>query len=166
MVELPSSSDLRQDVQYLKGVGPACAEALAKLGIATVEDLLFHLPCAYDDLTDVRGFDDLSAGELQTVHGEIVELESKERPDGRKVLSIVIADPRGKCIEGIWFGQFFTVLKYRYGQRVAFSGKPKWIRDHWQMNHPRVEALEEAPPPRSCRFTRLPRTCRPIVCAT
>jgi len=140
-----TTSDLAQSVQFLKGVGSARADALANLGITTVGDLLFHFPRYYDDLTDVRGMDNLSAGELQTVHGEIVEMGSKERPDGRQVLSIVIADAKGLCVEGIWFGQFFAVAKYRYGQRVTFSGKPKWYRDHWQMNHPRVEAIEEGP---------------------
>ncbi|MGH7226372.1 MAG: DEAD/DEAH box helicase, partial [Gemmataceae bacterium] len=32
--------------------------------------------------------------------------------------------------------------RFRYGQRLAFSGKPKWYRDHWQMNNPRVQILE------------------------
>jgi ATP-dependent DNA helicase RecG len=139
-------SELQQSVQYLKGVGPARAEVLANLGIATVGDLIFHFPRSYDDLSDVRAMDNLSAGTLQTIQGEIVEMECKERPDGRQVLSVVIADARGKCVEGIWFGQFYTVVgKYRYGQRVAFSGKPKWYRDRWQMNHPRVEAITDGP---------------------
>ena len=137
--------NLQSDIQFLKGVGPARAEVLGKLGIATINDLLFHFPRYYDDLTDVRDMDNLSAGELQTVHGEIVEMSSKERPDGRQILSIVIADSNGRCLEGIWFGLFYTVSKFRYGQKVAYSGKPKWHRDHWQMNHPRVEALEEGP---------------------
>jgi ATP-dependent DNA helicase RecG len=118
---------------------------LAKLGINTVGDLIFHFPRSYDDLTDVRAMDHLSANDLQTIHGEIVEMASRERPDGRPILSIVIADPRGKCVEGVWFGQFYAVANCRYGQRVAFSGKPKWHRDHWQMSHPRVEPLEEGP---------------------
>src|SRR5207248_124026 len=73
----------------------------------------------------------------------IVEMESKERPDGRQILSIVIADAKGRCVEGIWFGQFYLLSKLRYGQKVAYSGKPKWHRDHWQMNHPRAQPLNE-----------------------
>ncbi len=137
--------DLFQSVQFLKGVGPAHADLLAKLGIMTVADLILHLPRHYDDLTDVRGMGNLSADELQTVHGEIVEMDSKERPDGRQTMSIVIADSKGICVEGAWFGQFATVTKYRFGQKVAFSGKPKWFRDHWRMTHPRVEAIEDGP---------------------
>ena len=119
----PQTSGLQQGVQFLKGVGPARAEVLAKLGITTIADLIFHFPRHYDDLTDVRAMDNLSAGALQTVQGEIVEMESKERPDGRPILSIVIADAKGRCLEGVWFGQFYSLSKYRFGQRVAYSGK-------------------------------------------
>ena len=36
-------------VQYLKGVGPKTAEKFAKLGVATVEDLLGLYPRRYVD---------------------------------------------------------------------------------------------------------------------
>src|SRR6185503_9733207 len=35
--------DLQAPVQYVKGVGPQRAAALVRLGVATAEDLLFHL---------------------------------------------------------------------------------------------------------------------------
>lgn len=135
---------LQQPVQFLKGVGPARAELLAKLNIATIGDLIFHFPRSYDDLTDVRGFSELTSGDLQTVAGEVVEVGGKELADGRKVLSVVIADPQGKIVEGTWFNQLGVLRQIRYGLHVAFSGKPKWFRDHWQMNHPRVQVLEGA----------------------
>src|SRR5438105_10806927 len=134
---------LQQSVQYLKGVGPARAELLARLGIATVADLLFHFPRSFDDLSDVRGIGELSAGSVQTVHGEVVEIEGKQLANGRSVVSIVIADPKGKCLEGVWFNPY-AARGYRYGQRLAFSGKPKWYQDHWKMDHPRVQILDGA----------------------
>ncbi|MCI0376187.1 MAG: ATP-dependent DNA helicase RecG [Gemmataceae bacterium] len=135
---------LTDSVQFLKGVGPARADLLANLNIRTVGDLLFHLPRYYDDLGDIRDMGQLTAGVLQTVRGEIVELDSKELPTGKRVLSVVVADAKGRCVEGVWFGQFFVAQKFRYGLKVAFSGKPKWFRDHWTMQHPRVEILEHA----------------------
>jgi len=36
-------------LQYLKGVGPQRAKALARLGLSTVEDLLFHFPRTHED---------------------------------------------------------------------------------------------------------------------
>ena len=41
--------DLGTPVQYVKGVGPQRALALHKLGIGTLEDLLYHLPFRYED---------------------------------------------------------------------------------------------------------------------
>jgi ATP-dependent DNA helicase RecG len=137
-------SNLDQSVQFLKGVGPARAELLGKLGIRTVSDLLFHFPRSYDDLTNVKPMENIEAGVLQTVQGEVVEIEGKELPDGRRITQVVISDPRGKCVAGIWFNSLMIVGKVRYGQQVAFSGKPKWYRDHWTMNHPRVQVLNES----------------------
>jgi ATP-dependent DNA helicase RecG len=134
---------LEQSVQFLKGVGPARAELLAKLNVRTVGELLFHFPRSYDDLTKIRPVEQIEAGVLQTVQGEVVEIDGKELPDGRRITSVVISDPVGKCVAGVWFNSLMIVGKVRYGQQVAFSGKPKWHRDHWQMHHPRVQVLED-----------------------
>jgi ATP-dependent DNA helicase RecG len=133
---------LRQDVQSLKGVGPARAEQLRRLGVATVGDLLFHLPRGYDDLTDVRAIVHLAEGQLQTVHGEVIEIDGRHLADGRAVVSVVVSDDGKSCLEGVWFNQPYAARRFRYGQHVAFSGKPKWYRDHWQMANPHVQALD------------------------
>ncbi len=130
-------------VQFLKGVGPARADLLARLGLRTVGDLIFHLPRSFDDLTNVKPMGEIEAGVLQTVEGEIVEIGGDELADGRRVAQVVIADPQGKCVAGVWFNVMTVVNKLRYGQRVAFSGKPKWRKDHWTINHPRVQVLDE-----------------------
>jgi ATP-dependent DNA helicase RecG len=124
------------------GVGPSRAELLARLGIARVGDLVLHLPRHFDDLSDVRGMDGIEADVLQTVAGEVVEIEGRQLNDGRRITSVVIADAKGHVLEGVWFNQTAVASRMRYGQQVAFSGKPRWNRDHWSMNHPRVQALD------------------------
>jgi ATP-dependent DNA helicase RecG len=150
-----STDPLQQSVQFVKGVGPARMEKLERLGIRTIADLLFHFPRSYEDLTDVRPITALTAGTTQTVHGEVVEIEGRRLSDGRCVVSVVLSDDGKHCLEGVWFNQAYAARPYRYGQRLAFSGKPKWYRDHWQMSDPRVQVLEgparrpldEEPPP-------------------
>src|SRR6516225_10030928 len=137
-----STDPLRQSAQYLKGVGPMRAELLRRLGIETIGDLLFHFPRSYDDLTEVRPIAALSAGQLQTVRGEIVEIGGRSLPDGRTIVSVVLSDGGRDCVEGIWFNQPYAARAFRYGQRLAFSSKPKWHRDHWQMTNPRVQILD------------------------
>jgi ATP-dependent DNA helicase RecG len=147
----PTDDPLRQGVQALRGVTPLRREQLQRLGIRTVGDLLFHFPRAYEDLTDHRPITGLTAGTLQTVRGEVVEIAGRRLADGRPVVSVVLSDDGKHCLEGVWFNQAGVAGRFRYGQRLAFSGKPKWFRDHWQMTTPRVQVLDgdspgEAPP--------------------
>jgi ATP-dependent DNA helicase RecG len=134
---------LRQGVHTLRGVTDLRREQLERLGILTVGDLLFHFPRAYEDLTDYRPITGLTAGTIQTVRGDVVEIpDGRYLPDGRCVVSVVISDDGKNCVEGVWFNQPSVASRFRYGQRVAFSGKPKWFRDHWQMSNPRVQSLD------------------------
>src|SRR5947209_17433688 len=96
---LPPADPLAQNVQFLKGVGPERAEVLQRLGIHTVRDLLFHFPRAYEDLTDVRPISGLQEGKLQTVRGEVVEIEGRRLADGRCVVSVVLSDGGKVCLE-------------------------------------------------------------------
>jgi ATP-dependent DNA helicase RecG len=130
----------------LPGVGPRRLELLGRLGLATIGDLLFHLPRAYEDLTDLRPISALTAGVLQTVQGEVVEMDTRQLADGRFIVSVVVSDDGKHVLEGSWFNQAGVARRFRYGQRVSFSGKPKWFRDHWQMSNPRVQALDGSEP--------------------
>jgi ATP-dependent DNA helicase RecG len=137
-------SPLQASLRTVPGVTPARLDLLARLGLRTVGDLLFHFPRAYEDLTDVRSIARLSSGETQTVTGEVVEIDSRNLTNGGFVVSVVISDDGEHCVEGTWFNQASAARRFRYGQRVAFSGKPKWFRDHWQMGNPRVQVLDGA----------------------
>jgi ATP-dependent DNA helicase RecG len=140
---LPDNSPLLDEVHTLKGVGPARRQQLERLGIITIADLLLHLPRSYEDLSKVCTIASLKAGETQMVHGEVVEIDGRRLPDGRAVISIVINDGSPGSLEGAWFNQPYITRQFRYGQRVAFTGKVKWYVDHWQMTNPRVQTLDD-----------------------
>ncbi len=134
-------SPLADCAQYVKGVGPARYELLRKLGIETIGDLLFHFPRAYEDLTDCRRIADLTAEQVQTVAGEVVEIEGRTTRTGKQVLSVVLSDGSG-IVEGVWFNQPFMARRFRLGLRVAFSGKPRRHNGYWQIANPRVQTLD------------------------
>ncbi len=139
---MAETNPLRISLETLPDVSAARLELLERLGLRSVGDLLFHFPRTYEDLNDVRSIAALSADAMQTVQGEVVEIEGRSRSDGRKVVSVVLSDDGKNCLEGVWFNQPFAAKRFRYGQRLSFSGKPKWYRDHWQMNNPRVQILD------------------------
>jgi ATP-dependent DNA helicase RecG len=143
----PPGKGLQTPLAHLPGVTPYRRELLARLGLLTVGDLLFHFPRSYEDLTDVRTIASLTDGTTQTVQGEVVELDSRNLANGGFVVSVVLSDDGAHCLEGIWFNQANAARRFRYGQRVSFSGRPKWYRDHWQMSNPRVQILESEDDP-------------------
>ncbi len=127
----------------LPGMTPGRLDLLGRLGITTVGGLLYHFPRAYEDLREVRGITALSADELQTVEGEVVDIRQRSS-HGRMILSVFLSDGGAMRLEGTWFGQPGMARRFRFGQRVSFSGKPKWFRDHWQMSNPRVQDVTGA----------------------
>ena len=46
--------ELTTDIRYIKGIGEKRAEALGRLGIRTLGDLLYYFPRDYEDRTAVR----------------------------------------------------------------------------------------------------------------
>jgi ATP-dependent DNA helicase RecG len=80
-------------VTALSGVGPALAEKLAKLGVFTVQDVLFLLPLRYEDRTRIVPMGSLQAGDRAVVEGEVQLAEVVFR--GRRQLICRIADGSG-----------------------------------------------------------------------
>jgi ATP-dependent DNA helicase RecG len=137
---------LQSDLRTLPGVAAGRLELLHRLGLNTVGDLLFHFPRSYEDLTDLRPISLLTADAPQTAQGEVVEIEGRQLADSRTVVSVVLCDDGVHCLEGVWFNQPYAAGRFRFGQRLSFSGKPKRRGGHWQMSHPRVQALDGGGP--------------------
>jgi ATP-dependent DNA helicase RecG len=137
------ASPLDQSVTTLKGVGPVRREQLSRLGILTIRDLLAHFPTRYENFDDIRTVASLNAGgPLQTVQGDVVNIETGRLDDGRPTVRITLQDDLGAELHGVWFQQTFAARKFRFGQRLAFSGKPRRFRDEWSMANPHVQILD------------------------
>ena len=144
---MAESNPLQIALETIADIPASRLELLERLGLHSVGDLLLHFPRAYEDLSDVRSIAALSPDRIQTVQGDVVEIEGRSLNDGRKVVSVVLSDDGKNCLEGVWFNQSFAAKRFRYGQRLSFSGKPKWFRDHWQMSNPRVQILDGSAAP-------------------
>jgi ATP-dependent DNA helicase RecG len=89
----PAESSELRPVTALRGVGDALAGKLAKLGIATVQDLLFLLPLRYEDRTRIVPIGSVRVGERAVIEGEVLLCEVAYR--GRRQLLCRIADGSG-----------------------------------------------------------------------
>jgi ATP-dependent DNA helicase RecG len=80
-------------VTSLRGVGPALGETLARIGVRTVQDLLFHLPLRYEDRTRVVPIGSLRPGDRAVIEGEVQLAEVVFRR--RRALLCRLADGSG-----------------------------------------------------------------------
>jgi len=137
----PSVAELKLNspLQYIKGVGPRKAEALAKHGLHSVRDLLFYYPRHYLDRTNVVPIDRLRIDDSATVIGEV-------RAHGvlrgrRSHYEVILDDSTGAITLTFFAGLRYWERLFRKGQKFAATGTVSYFRGH-QMIHPDLERLD------------------------
>ncbi|HEY2941709.1 MAG TPA: ATP-dependent DNA helicase RecG [Vicinamibacteria bacterium] len=112
--------DLARPVQFVKGVGPQRAAALAKAGIRTVEDLLYHLPLRYEDRRQFARIADLRPGMKVAVAGTIA-VAGLRRARRMSLYEVRLDDGAGR-LKALWFNQPFLKEPLQRGRRVVLFG--------------------------------------------
>jgi ATP-dependent DNA helicase RecG len=125
-------------IQYLKGVGPRRAEAFARLGVHTAEDLVYHAPFRYLDATDVTPIARADVGKEVTVVGRIVSKGVFPTRRRLRIFRAVLRDDTG-LIECAWPGQAFLERSLREGQLVLVTGVVKYY--HGRQLSPREHVV-------------------------
>lgn len=132
-------------VQFVKGIGPQIAKTLAEKRIATVEDLLFHLPFRYEDRLNPRSLAELNAGEMASVIAEVrgsALLRTRSMPIFEMTVGQGLSSM--KCL---WFHGTYLEGKFKAGQMVALYGKvePSRSTRNFKMIQPQFEILPDNP---------------------
>ncbi len=129
-------------VQFLKGVGPRRAEAFARIGVDTVEDLLYHTPHRYLDATNVTPITHAVVGLDVTLVGRVVSKDIIPTRRGLRIFRAILRDDSG-VIECAWPGQAFLDRVIEPGQLLLVTGPVKHY--HGRQIVPREQVvLEEA----------------------
>lgn len=122
-------------IQYVPRVGPVMAKRLDKLGIHTVEDLLFYVPFRYDDFSLVSPVARVQAGETVTVSGTITSFRNAFTKSGKKLQQAQITDETG-TLDVIWFNQPFLAQTLPVGTQTRLAGKIDWFGHKIVMTSP------------------------------
>ncbi|QCU75956.1 ATP-dependent DNA helicase RecG [Pseudoalteromonas distincta] len=121
-------------ITELKGVGPKMAERLSKLGILTVQDMLFHLPLRYEDRTRLYAINELSLHSHVSVEATI---ETSQITFGkRRMLVCQINDGTGRLT--LRFFNFTAAQKNAFsaGKIIRCFGEVRRGRVGFEMSHP------------------------------
>ncbi len=126
---MTSYSQLDRPVQFLKGVGPKRADALARMGIGTARDLLYHIPRRYDDASTLTPIGSLAVGLDATAVGRVRSKGVIPTRRGLRIFQVVLEDDTG-MITVAWPGQPWLDRKIREGDTLLVTGPVKFFHGH------------------------------------
>jgi ATP-dependent DNA helicase RecG len=133
---------LDRPVTDVPGVGSAKAERLARMGIRSIRDLLYHAPFRYEDYTAMKQIADLMYGDEVTIAGVVQEIDQYKSQQGTIVVTARVSDGTG-VIGARWFGNRYLVTQLRPGTMVRLSGKVDAHLGRLQLNSPRHDIVDE-----------------------
>jgi ATP-dependent DNA helicase RecG len=131
-------------VTSLKGVGPKLAEKLKRLGLYTVQDVLFHLPLRYQDRTRVLPMGGLRPGMEAVVEGEIELADVVFR--GRRSLICRVSDGTGHLHLRFFYFSAAQQANLARGRRLRLFGEVRFGPAGLEMIHPEYEFTDGAQP--------------------
>jgi ATP-dependent DNA helicase RecG len=132
---------LSEALTALKGVGPALARKLEKLGLSRVEDLLFLLPLRYEDRTQLVKIGALVAGKRCLTSGEVLLAETAYR--GRRNLLVRISDGSGQLTLRFFHFSRQQQAQFQTGKHVSCFGEIRRGSGGFEMIHPEYRILRE-----------------------
>ncbi|MBM3458184.1 MAG: hypothetical protein FJX77_06600, partial [Armatimonadetes bacterium] len=157
----PRVEGLQASVQFVKGVGPRVALILDKLGIATVEDLLFHFPHRYEDRRNFVPFSRVEHGAVVVASGRVLGATlERSAKRGLSLVKVAVQDQSGMA-ELVFFNQHWLknvfdkirgleISLYGTGQRnsgrLVFQS-PEWeelTRDEHSLHAGRIVPIHPA----------------------
>jgi len=121
-------------ITYLRGVGPARAEAFRRLGVITAGDLLYHIPHRYEDASTVAPIASLEPGMQGTVIGQVISKGIIPTRRGLRIFQAVLRDSTG-MIEASWPGQPFLDRTISKGDTLLVTGSVRFF--HGRQLQPR-----------------------------
>ncbi len=120
-------------LQFLKGVGPARAQALARIGILDTLDLIHTFPRDWEDRRISSTFCNVIIGERATLRGRIVSVDFSVSRNNLGLVCAILSDPSGE-IRATWFKKMtprydvFASLKQRLlpERHIVVTGTVEW----------------------------------------
>ncbi len=134
--------DLNLPIEKLSHVGLRNLPRLKRLGIATVHDLLRHLPSRYEDFSQMSMIADAQPDEKIHVQGEVMKIDSKRIFPRRLTITTAIIKDDSGAIKAVWFNQPYIENTLTEGTRVSLAGTVKLSKHGLQLSSPTYEKMQ------------------------
>ena len=132
---------LETPIENLTRVGKTTAGRLRRLGLNTVNDLLYYFPFRYEDYSQVVAIKDLQPNQTVTIKGKIVLIENRRSHRKRMTITEALIEDDTGSIEIIWFNQPFLVKNLKAGDEIFIAGTTEINNLSLQFTSPAYEKI-------------------------
>lgn len=113
-------TDLKKEVQFIKGVGPSRATLLNKLGIFNLKDLITYFPREHEDRGNVKNISEIVDGEEALICAFPVGRINEVRIRKNLVLyKLIVKDETGNLLI-TWYNQPYLKNIFKPNVRYKF----------------------------------------------
>lgn len=134
---------LNTPIEELPKIGLAYQKKLKKLGIETIQDLLFYFPSRYEDFSNVISIKKVKVGYNACVQGRILEVKhTKTFRKWMDITEIIVEDETG-AIKALWFNQSYLARTFKEDDFVCLAGKVSLGKEGVYLNNPIHEKFDE-----------------------
>ncbi len=146
LVNLKSGNlSLESKVKFAKNVGERRSKILNKMGIYTIEDLLWWLPRDYEDRRKIIPLSSITPEKKCTVQVTLLNY-SKKKVKGYSIITAVVSDGFGQILLK-WFNQDYILGQLKKESEYIVTGTPKKNAfGPYEMNSPEIEEISGTPP--------------------
>ena len=136
---------LQTPLKELHMIGKVYAQRLKKLNLLKVEDLLHHYPTRYENYSLISPINQVQAGEIVTIKGQIVSIQNIYSKQGKPLQKAIVADNSG-ALEVVWFNQAFLAKTLSPGTTLALAGKGEYFLGKISLISPEYEIIKSNSP--------------------
>ena len=133
---------LSDSIREIKGIGEKSEKLFAKLGISTVEELLFFYPREYEIVENIRPINEVKEGHIVVVSGTLASKPRLQYVRNLKIVSTFLRDASGQ-LEVTWFNMPFIMKTLRMGTRYIMRGRVINKNGRYRLQQPKLLSEEE-----------------------
>ncbi len=138
-----AEKNLSLPLSALKGVGPRRSALLEKLGLRTVEDMLYLFPRRYEDRRSVKKITELVPGAPAVVYATVCGVDVRPLPGrGRRLITCRLSDGSG-FLDAVWFNRRGLENTLAKDTPVALYGTPSLRSSVFEMTEPEFEVVKD-----------------------
>lgn len=133
-----------RSLESLHGVGPALLQRLQRLGLYTVNDLLFTLPTRYEDRRQLRTIPQLQIGAHEIFSATVICSGEAQTGRGRRLYEVLVGDGSGQQVALRWFHYRLAAMRQQYfvGRQLYVIGEVKRFGHLREIHHPEIDFID------------------------